>query len=255
MMLLNLRDAGGMPTIHGRSVRGGVLLRSAAPMTAVLGSMGADEGRRTVMSALQGLDTRTVVDLRDDGEISREQSAHGGIDGHIVRAPVDTSLVVSDGTSGAVRRMFDADDLGHLYLDFFDRAGTAFGSAVRAVAGGAGATLIHCTLGKDRTGVAVALMLSIAEVDEEEIVRDYTRTADAMPAILERIRAATLTHDEDAATAFDWSQVPPIVLEAPARAMEVFLEGLAERGGAVSALRQVGVPAETIVALRNRLVG
>lgn len=254
-MLLNLRDAGGLSAAHGRSIRGGVLLRSAAPMTAVLGLAGPDEARRIVMSTLQGLDTRTIVDLRDDGEVARELSATGGLDGHIVRAPVETSLVISGGTTGTVRRLADAEDLGRLYLDFLDQAGGAFGDAVTAVAGSAGATLVHCTLGKDRTGVAVALMLSVAGVDEVDIVNDYTRTADAMPALLERIRTAAAANDEDASAAFDWGQVPPIVLEAPARAMEVFLEGLAERGGAVDALRHAGVDAATIGALRNRLVG
>jgi protein tyrosine/serine phosphatase len=39
-----------------------------------------------------------------------------------------------------------------------------------------GATLVHCTAGKDRTGVLVALVLSLASVSPERIAADYSLT-------------------------------------------------------------------------------
>ena len=39
-----------------------------------------------------------------------------------------------------------------------------------------GAYLWHCTQGKDRTGVAAAIVLMALGVDREEIMRDYMRT-------------------------------------------------------------------------------
>jgi protein-tyrosine phosphatase len=39
-----------------------------------------------------------------------------------------------------------------------------------------GATIVHCTAGKDRTGVAVALVLESLGVRREAIVEDYTLT-------------------------------------------------------------------------------
>ena len=38
------------------------------------------------------------------------------------------------------------------------------------------AIIFHCTVGKDRTGVAAALLLSLLGIPEEEIVRDYALT-------------------------------------------------------------------------------
>ena len=36
-----------------------------------------------------------------------------------------------------------------------------------------GGVLFHCSAGKDRTGTLSAILLALAEVSEEEIVRDY----------------------------------------------------------------------------------
>ena len=36
-----------------------------------------------------------------------------------------------------------------------------------------GAVLFHCALGKDRTGIVAAMLLSLAEVDRLDIIADY----------------------------------------------------------------------------------
>ena len=41
--------------------------------------------------------------------------------------------------------------------------------------------LVHCTVGKDRTGVTVALALAAAGVDEEAVIADYARTEGMLP--------------------------------------------------------------------------
>lgn len=53
--------------------------------------------------------------------------------------------------------------------------------------------LIHCTAGKDRTGVFVALVLSLCGVDDETIAYEYSLTelglAKMKPVILEHLMA------------------------------------------------------------------
>lgn len=255
-MLLNLRDVGGIAAPGGRTVRSGVLLRSAAPTTAfAAGAGGADAARTGVLSSLRDVDARTVVDLRDDGELARDVPIAGDDEVRFVRAPIETSLVVAADAEGTARTLESAEDLGRLYLDFLDRAAVSFAEAARTVARAPGATLVHCTLGKDRTGVATALLLSVAGVANDLIVRDYARTNEAMPGLLERIHAMIVPSDDPASTGFDWSQVPPIVLEAPETAMHVFLAGLVERGGADAVLRDAGLGLPDIEVLRTRLVG
>ncbi|KAJ3329212.1 hypothetical protein HDU76_008391 [Blyttiomyces sp. JEL0837] len=43
--------------------------------------------------------------------------------------------------------------------------------------------MIHCTLGKDRTGIIIALLLSFLQVSEESIVYDYSRTGDILKLV------------------------------------------------------------------------
>lgn len=51
--------------------------------------------------------------------------------------------------------------------------------------------LIHCTAGKDRTGVLVALLLMLVEVPREEIAQEYSLTdlglAELKPIFMERL--------------------------------------------------------------------
>lgn len=66
---------------------------------------------------------------------------------------------------------------------------------------------IHCTQGKDRTGIVSALILSIAGVPEDIIVNDYAKTQKALAPIyedmLEEVRRSGLTED--------FAQAPPQV--------------------------------------------
>jgi protein-tyrosine phosphatase len=67
--------------------------------------------------------------------------------------------------------------------------------------------LVHCTVGKDRTGVTVALTLAAAGVDAEAVVGDYARTEGLLPQarnrhIVELLRSMhpEAVHLEDLAT-------------------------------------------------------
>ena len=47
-----------------------------------------------------------------------------------------------------------------------------------------GASMVHCFAGKDRTGIAVALVHVLAGVHRDDLMADYLRSAD--PALIER---------------------------------------------------------------------
>ena len=63
---------------------------------------------------------------------------------------------------------------------FFDVALGNNGMASRSVEGDDSAVLFHCTVGKDRTGMAAAFMLSALGVDDATIRADYLATNDFM---------------------------------------------------------------------------
>jgi hypothetical protein len=62
-------------------------------------------------------------------------------------------------------------------------------SMVGIAARSTGPILVHCAAGKDRTGVAIAVLLLTAGVEPESVVADYTATASRMRALLARLRA------------------------------------------------------------------
>jgi protein-tyrosine phosphatase len=154
---VNLRDVGGYPVAGGAgggTVRWGTLLRSDALHR-------LDESGRAALSAL-GL--RTVVDLRTDDEVRVAPSALDGAGLHTFHVP-----------------LFDASAIGRLppelaavYRYMIDDCGAQIASAIGRLCGdGALPGLVHCTAGKDRTGLVVALVLEVIGVPDEVIAADY----------------------------------------------------------------------------------
>jgi protein-tyrosine phosphatase len=77
-------------------------------------------------------------------------------------------------------------DLATAYLRFLDRGAAKIAHILDIVAAGPAPILIHCTAGKDRTGVVVAVLLRAAGVTRSAITSDYRATEPALPAILAR---------------------------------------------------------------------
>ena len=80
-----------------------------------------------------------------------------------------------------------AQILGDGYVELLELGGAAFSDAFRRIVEPGGVpALVHCAIGKDRTGVLVALLLDAAGVDHDEIVADYARSGERMAPIIER---------------------------------------------------------------------
>ncbi|GAA1954388.1 tyrosine-protein phosphatase [Catenulispora subtropica] len=149
----NARDVGGLRTESGREVRPLRLLRSARL------NMLTDADREWLAS----IGLRTVIDLRQGFEIAAWPDALGTLD--VVRVNTPPSLEAENDP---------AVTFFGVYLSWLDESGTAFADAVRALARPGGLpALVHCTAGKDRTGLLVALVLDVLGVDEKAIVADY----------------------------------------------------------------------------------
>lgn len=78
------------------------------------------------------------------------------------------------------------------YHDILKAAPKAYGTILRHLAQpDPSPCLIHCTAGKDRTGVLVALLLWLAGVDKESIAQEYSLTdqglAPLKPLFIERL--------------------------------------------------------------------
>ena len=135
------------------------------------------------------------------------------------------------------------------YVRYLENAGESFRTIAEALARPEGLpALVHCTLGKDRTGVVVAVILSAVGVKAEEIVDDYARTAGANDRLLTRLRELPEYRQR-------LGQLPAESLDAVPRAMETFIAELDGRyGGGKGYLRAVGVEPGTLVSLVEQLV-
>jgi len=223
----NLRDVGGIPVGASR-VRASVLLRSGqlARLTT--------EGQ-----AMLGERVRRVVDLRDDAEVRSEPSALTSVP--TTRVPLFL---------GSVGSFFEQDmDLAAMYRHLVDESAERLVEAVRVIAAGE-PTLVHCTVGKDRTGVTVALALSAVGADRDAVVADYALTASQLSEqrnrkVVQYLRANL----PDARNAIQ------LATESPAPVMAGLLEELDERyGSAAEYLRGSGLTGAELDALRRTLV-
>ncbi|MWB98244.1 protein-tyrosine-phosphatase [Agromyces sp. MMS17-SY077] len=153
---VNFRDPGGYDAEGGR-IRAGVLFRSDG-----LHSLGED-GR----AELAGLGVGTVVDLRDGYEVDLMPDDVAGLGLDEVKLPIFEGSGASQQGAGIIT-------LEALYARMVTKHAGLVVEGVRRVADGGGrATLVHCTAGKDRTGVVVAMSLLAVGVPHTLVVEDY----------------------------------------------------------------------------------
>jgi len=80
------------------------------------------------------------------------------------------------------------------YLRFLTDRPDSVVAALRAVAAPGGATLVHCSAGKDRTGVIVALALAAVGVPERAILADFLASNECLDALLAQQRRTGYGH-------------------------------------------------------------
>ena len=244
---VNLRDLGGLPTRDGARIKPRRLLRSGL-MHAI-----TPEGLATLRRTLG---VRTVVDFRDANE--REQDGlvdwarHGIADLHLpplsAAAFAAQQRAMSEDRAAAWReRRHKEDSERALYADLVNGAGgrRAYRTFLERLADPrTGPTVFHCSGGRDRTGVAAALVLIVLGVEEAVICEDYRLTG-------EQIRPHTRHFVQQlAALNVDESQWLRLV-HCRAETMAGFLDDLrTEYGSPLGYVEAIGGGTETVAKIR-----
>lgn len=165
--IANLRDIGGYRTADGRWVKMGLLFRSDQ----------LDRVSDADLKALERLGLRLVADLRTESERAREPDRLPGGSQPLI---LDVAADSGGSLGGDMRKAMAAiaEGKGVELLTAANRDFVALGSARRAYATLLGQldgtpVLYHCTAGKDRTGWASAVILTLLGVPRETVMADY----------------------------------------------------------------------------------
>jgi protein-tyrosine phosphatase len=168
----NFRDIGGYPAADGRHVRWNRVYRSSE-----LTKLTQADAQR--VAAIQ---FAAVIDLRSDEERKRFPSVWVLSPPDVYQSPkitlasvMQTSLVHAQTPEGARRDMIT------LYTEMPDNYRDEYSAMFRRVAAGELPVLVHCTAGKDRTGVAIALLLTALGVSQDVVVSDYELSEKLVP--------------------------------------------------------------------------
>lgn len=229
----NIRDLGGLPTIDGRPTRERVLVRgeSLARLTP------------TGRLALMGYGVDTIIDLRSTSEVAQWPSPFAGFTSR--PRYLNLPLVDENDETGRAAREA-AESLDELYIALLSHGVDQLASIFRALAETeAGAVMVHCFIGKDRTGLITALAL--AGVPRAHIAEDYALSATNLQPLYRELK---LGQDEDPVK----QERQQRFLASPADVMHATLDYLDKAYGGVSAyLHAAGLTEAELQQLRDRL--
>ena len=208
---VNVRDLGGLPTADGHRTAGARLLRADNLQ---------DLSPSDVARLVRDIGVTTVVDLRSSNELKSEgpapldaiagvRHAHHPVlpelgsntdmiaDALLTKPGLTKPGLTKPGLTKAGLTKADRDKsryphdpvCGH-YLGYLEDRPDQVVAALRSIAHSEGPALVHCAAGKDRTGVVVALALTVAGVTPQAVVDDYAATAERTEAIVARLLAS-----------------------------------------------------------------
>ncbi len=245
--IVNARDLGGLVNREGRTVRRGLLLR-----TANLSQATREDLRRLAGDYRLSL----VIDLRTQTE--REERPD--------RLPAGVRYLpdpLFDEATGGITReegqsvVFSLPDMPALYRTMVTAqpCKDVLSRALREILSHAyetGAVLWHCTAGKDRCGVVSALVLAALGVDRAEIMRDYAIDDPRFLIDAEELYRSILRSGRSEAEA---ETARECFLASP-RFMEAALDAIEQRHGGpeVFLTEGLGIPESLLSEFREKLL-
>ena len=232
-MIQNKRDLGGLKTRDGKTIRTGMLVRSAL----------------LAQAEEQDLDgVATIIDLRTIAE--RDEMPDQACGREYLPIPIFEKVNESiDGVSHEKKEEQSLiPDMAVLYGIMMKQYADSFRRVLTAVLEhdySKGAVLWHCSEGKDRCGMTAALVLEALGVDRETIMEDYLKTnlvnLPKAEAIREKLQA---THGQEMADGAYQAYI----------ADEKYLRAAWEEMSNDYISGRLGIPEETLEAFRKTIL-
>ncbi len=242
---MNCRDLGGYRTTDGRTVRTGALFRSDR-----LSELTDDD-----LEELASHGIRTVVDFRTRAEAERDVSRLWP--GVMTHAPLPIGDEIAQQHEFVERLRLGLvttvshDDVAASYREMLDDHHERYAAFISLTVDVDHLPLLfHCTAGKDRTGVAAAIVLEACGVDRDTVLDDYELTNELRAhRRIEQLRPSL------EAAGVDIEAVRP-ALSAPRPAMQSALDHLdSVHGGAARYIEDtLGLGRDAVEVLRANLL-
>jgi protein-tyrosine phosphatase len=236
----NLRDLGGYEATDGRRVRWGLTFRSSN-----LGRL-TDKG----LGQIRRLGIKTVCDFRTEAEALKQPNRFPGSEAvGYVRLPIQHGdfepTLVFDRIRKGDYDWISEDFMLQGYIESMERYPEVWVRLFNLLADSCNRPLLfHCTGGKDRSGVAAALILLALGVSEETVVGDYGLSDEYNAEVRHKI------NDDLRPLGVDIAQVAPYFTAPPSR-IRALLEYVDDRYG--SAVGYLVKKAGVSEAMLNRL--
>jgi protein-tyrosine phosphatase len=239
----NFRDLGGYRSADGRMVRWGQLYRSGS----MVGLTEADYGY------LSALGVKVICDFRSTAERQQEPTRWSGP--QMIARDYDmdlASLRPAAGEAPSPEQM--RGRMLQLYEELPYQQAESYRRMFAELAAGRTPLAFNCSAGKDRTGVAAALILTTLGVSRDQVLADYALTDKVVDyeAVMRRSNAAA-GFTGVAAMAPELRR--PMMRADPAY-LQRALDTLAKREGSVEGFirTRLGVTPAQTAALRARLL-
>ena len=233
----NFRDIGGYLNQDGKRVKKGLYFRAGRQ----------DRMTDKDLSQLSDLQISTQIDLRRPDEVLEQ--GKGPLES--MGAKYINIAVIPEGGSDKLSRLVgDTGISGKRYLGYLEFGPTSWLRLFGILANEDNLPVIlHCTAGKDRTGVSTAFLLSILGVSREVIEADYLLTnldTERQADFIESTVGYPEGYDRETMIS---------VAGVPRDAMKVFLDGLESKwGSAIEYLEKIGVTQEQMEAIRTNFL-
>jgi protein-tyrosine phosphatase len=216
----NFRDIGGYPTREGYTVAWRKVFRCGE-----FRNMTQDDFKRLTSE----LGVVSVIDLRSGSEL--ENNGKGLLEGSDIKYCNIAFMTDDDDPEANDNRYAHCTNMGEFYLEMARQKdyGKRIIEALEVIADPKNHPIVfHCAVGKDRTGMLAAVLLSLLGVAEKDIIEDYALSEPYMDELLARLK------NNPPKSGGPPMDIPDYFWKAAPESMELFLSTLRREYGSIS---------------------
>jgi protein-tyrosine phosphatase len=233
----NFRELGPYPLAGGGRIRAGMVYRSGA--LELMTTADCD-------CLVEELGVTTILDLRHPDEMAVEPHALASRVHHVSLFP---NYATQEALIAELNGLYGNGPSPERYLHYLQLGGPQIAHAFSLFAEReAYPILVHCTAGKDRTGVLLGLLMDVLGADDDDIAAEYGLSDASIGQLIAYLRATGRVLEGSDEEIFARLSTPPERMAGFIQLMRL------KYGNAEAYLRSEGIPAEAFARLREILV-